>query len=116
MVARQVDHERGRAVIGYGEWERPRLRGVPKYLVRQFGGAGNGDPEVTRQQAYHPHPPRLLRRVLETPAEGAAGVLYPFLVGSNGSRELRPGEGWGWLAPSHRHLRMLVQNIPDFKV
>ena len=102
VVAREIHHERGRTVIGYGQRKRPCFRRVPKRLIREFAGTSNGNAEFAGEQPNHSHPPRLVRRVREAAAEGATGVLDPFLVGSHGGGELRPGEPW--LALSRRHI------------
>ena len=92
MVAREVHHERGRTPMRYGQRKGPRFRSVPKRLVGELAGAGDGNPEIAGEQPHHSHPPRLVRRVRETAAEGAAGVLDPLLVRSHDGGELGPGE------------------------
>ena len=46
VVARKVHHERGGTVIGYGQRKRPRFWRVPKRLIGELAGTGNGNAEV----------------------------------------------------------------------
>ena len=93
VVAGEIYGERGGSVSRRGERERAGIRRVSKGFARELTGADNGDAEFRRQQSNYPHLPGFVGRVRQPAAERAAGVLDPFLVGSNGGRELGSGEG-----------------------
>jgi hypothetical protein len=79
-----------------------------KCLIRELARAGDGDAEVSREQADESHVAGFVGRVPQTETQGATGVLNPFLVCADGGGELGSGEARGRWTTGHIGMLPLI--------